>query len=70
MKRAVQIAAGSLLVVGGLLIGGLQASAAESGSGTDGTRVTDIGTDGTRVTGFGTDGTRVTGFGTDGTRVT
>ncbi len=56
MKKTAQITFGTLLVAGGILFGGLQANAAESGTGPDGTRVTgednrEYGTDGTRVTG-------------------
>jgi hypothetical protein len=67
MKSKARITTGALLIAGGLLLGGLPASAAEPDTATDGTRVTgdrDYGTHGTRVTGdrdFGTDGTRVTG---------
>ena len=56
MKRLSQVLLGVLLVVGGVFVGGLQASADEvipggGGSSSDGTRVTGGGTDGTRVTG-------------------
>jgi hypothetical protein len=66
MRSTARITAGALLIAGGLLLGGLPASAAEPDTATAGTRVTgdrEAGTHGTRVTGdrdYGTDGTRVT----------